>query len=341
MQSISPVFAQAFIDAICHVEKGVEHHLVHSPEQAHELPPPPHVPMNELTEFFSRAHLQTGNEDIGLLAYHSAHPGHLGVLGYAIMSCPTLHDALARIAEHHTLIGSGFSLFLDVHPTAMKIAGLSTSPCNTALPRAFIDAVAALTLGLLHWLAPKARIEPIQAEFSYREPTDKRQLERLFGTNLKFSAPVTSLTFRRCDGELPVATFDPSLQQIHDEYLRRRQREWQAAVITTRLRQLILQYLIQGKTLALEEVAQGMEMSAHQLSRALEKEGQRFHKVLDEVRQQHSRHLLLNTDLSLKQVAYCIGFKNQSAFNKACERWFSMSPGSYRIERGISPSGTQ
>lgn len=340
MQSISPVFAQAFIDAICFAEKGVAHRIIHSPEQARNLPVAAQVPMQELTDFFAMAQKQSGNEDIGLLAYHSAHPGHLGVLGYAIMSCPTLHDALARIAEHHALIGTGFSMFLDVHTATLKIAGLSTSSRNTPLPRAFIDAVAAITLGLLHWLAPTARIQPIQAEFTYREPADTQHLERLFGSNLKFSSTLNALTFERCDGELPVATFDPSLQQIHDEYLRRRQQELHSGVVTARVRHAILQHLHQGRSLALEHVAQCIDMSGHQLTRALEKEGQRFQKVLDQVRQQHSRHLLLNTNLSLKQVAYRIGFKNQSAFNKACERWFALSPGSYRIEHGAPPADT-
>ncbi|MFJ3486299.1 AraC family transcriptional regulator [Pseudomonas sp. NPDC090202] len=292
--------------------------------------------MHELTQFFAQAQHHTGNEDIGLLAYQSAHPGHLGALGYAVMSCPTLHDALARIAEHHAMIGTGFSMFLDVHPTTLKISGLSTASQSPSLPRAFIDAVAAITLGLLHWLAPSARIQPVQAEFTYRQPADTRQLEQLFGSNLRFSATVNTLTFRRSDGDLPVATSDPLLQQIHDEYLKRRQSELHSATTTARVKRIIVQHLSQGRPLTLGDIARTLDSSAHQLTRALDKEGQRFQSLLDLVRQQQSRHLLLNTTLSLKQIAYRMGFKNQSAFNKACERWFAMSPGRYRS----NPSST-
>jgi AraC-like DNA-binding protein len=162
----------------------------------------------------------------------------------------------------------------------------------------------------------------------------------LFGSNLIFSAPVNALTFRRRDGELPVATFDASLQKIHNDYLKRQRNELASDGVTTRVKRTVLQHLHQGKPLIVEEVARSMNLSAHQLTRSLDVEGGGFQKLVDSVRLQHSHHLLLNTGLSLKKISYELGFKSQSALNKACERWFGMSPGRYRLsgKSSLSPA---
>jgi AraC-like DNA-binding protein len=223
-------------------------------------------------------------------------------------------------------------MFLDSTATTLRMAGLSASPQN-ALPRVFVDAVVSITLGLLHWLAPSVRITPVRAEFTYEQPRNTRRLEQLFGTDLRFSCPVTALTFRRADTDQAVATFDPSLQQIHDQYLKRCQDEQNSDSVTARTTGAILQHLNQARPLGMEDIARTLGLSTHQLIRSLDKDGQRFQKLVDIVRKQHSHHLLMNTSLSLKQISYSVGFKNPSAFNKACERWFGMSPGTYRLGR--------
>lgn len=288
--------------------------------------------MHELSRLIEETQVRSGNDDLGLLAYEKAHPSHLGALGYAIMSSATLGEAMTRMVEHHTMIGTGFCMFLDSTTTTVRMAGLSASP-QTALPRAFVDAVASITLGLLHWLAPSFRITPVKAEFTYAQPQDTRRLEALFGSELRFSSPVNALTFQRVDADHAVATFDPSLQQIHDQYVKRCQDEQNTGSVTAKTTGAILQHLNQARPLGMEDIANTLGLSTHQLIRSLDKDGQRFQKLVDIVKKQHSQHLLMNTSLSLKQISYSVGFKNPSAFNKACERWFGMSPGTYRLGR--------
>ena len=289
--------------------------------------------MRGFSRFLEQAKQRSGNEDLGLLAYQKAHPGHLGVLGYAIMSSPTLADAMTRMVEHHALIGTGFCMFLDNSAASVRIAGSSACTQDLMLPRIFIDAVAAITLGLLHWLAPSSSITPLSAEFTYKKPRDTRKLEELFGQDLRFSCAVNAMTFQRCDADLAIATFDPSLQQIHDHYLRQRQGELHSHSVSERVKRVIMQHLDQAKPVTMANIAQTLGLSLHQLIRTLEKEEQSFQKLLDLVRKQHSHHLLINTALSFKQISYRLGFKHSSAFNKACERWFGMRPSSYRSEQ--------
>jgi AraC-like DNA-binding protein len=37
----------------------------------------------------------------------------------------------------------------------------------------------------------------------------------------------------------------------------------------------------------------------------------------------------------MKHVAYLLGFHDHSSFNKACSRWFGMTPGQYRADESL------
>lgn len=337
MPSISAFFAQAFFEA------------VHpATDQAPKINNPfvtqasgftagmQQIPLQQLTGFLALIEQTRGNRDIGLLAYEKAHPGNLGVLGYAVMSSSTVRDALKYIVDYHYLIGCGFYMFLDEQPDALKMVGFAEDLREDALPRVFIDAVASITLGLLHWLVPDRKITPLAAEFTYPKPDDTRELERLFGPNLRFAAEVNSLTFDHEDGALPIATADPMLQAIHDDYLVMQQRQLVADQMSGSTKNTILQHLYQTLPLTLDAVAKTMNLTSHQLIHSLESEGHSFKKLLDLVKSQMGHLLLTGTDLSLKQISYRLAFKNQSAFNKACERWFGMPPGLYRSSKRLA-----
>lgn len=326
MQSVSLAFARALINSISNFDKRIllrleNYVLSHGVEQ---------LPMSELSQLFELAIRHSGNEDLGLLAYKSAHPGHLGVLGYAVMSSSTLGEAMARMVDHHSIIGTGFCMFFEGDETTVRIAGLSGNAQGEVLPRAFIDAVAAITLGLLRWLVPTVCITPVRAEFAYERPRDTRQLEQIFGHDLRFSCAANAMVFQKSDMDIAIATSDASLQQIHDQYLKRRLDEMRSENIAAATKKVILQHLVQARSLAMGDIVLTLGMSTHQLIRALEKENKSFQLLVDQVKKQHCYHLLVNTRLTLKQVSYSLGFRHSSALNKACERWFGMAPGACR-----------
>ncbi|MCQ9469318.1 AraC family transcriptional regulator [Pseudomonas alliivorans] len=289
-----------------------------------------HIPLHVLDQFFAMVQRSGGDDDMSLLAYHKAHPGNLGSLGYAVMSSPTVRDALACIVDFHYLIGTGFCMFLDEQPRTVKIAGFAEDLNDAELPRAFIDGIASMTLGLIHWLVPRRKIMPVFAEFTYARPADTRALESLFGPELRFSAENNSLAFSHEDGNLPTATSNQSLQAIHSDHLAVQPRQVMTDKMGARTKSAVLKLLNQTQPLTLETIAHTMKLTPYQLTQALELEGKSIRKFIDVVRSQQSHQLLTSTQLSLKQISYRVAFKNQSAFNKACERWFGMPPGRYR-----------
>ena len=57
-----------------------------------------------------------------------------------------------------------------------------------------------------------------------------------------------------------------------------------------------------------------------------------FRSLVEEVRARAARSYLRDPELPLAQIAYLLGYSDQSAFTSAFRRWTGTSPGRYRAE---------
>ncbi|NBF04321.1 helix-turn-helix domain-containing protein [Pseudomonas sp. Fl5BN2] len=272
----------------------------------------------------------TGNPDLGLLAYSKAHPANLEALGYAVMSCATLGAALQRLVDYHALISNGFCMCLERKPQALKLIGFDVTAEPSLMPRAVVDAGAAQTLGLLHWLLPQHKPQPLAAAFTYPEPADTRALRRLLGDNLQFCAPHNSLTFSSQDCAMALPTADPALDVLHMEYARARLNVLLSGSMTARVRRALAECLARGAPSDLPHIAEMVGVSTRSLQRRLGHEDVHFSALLDEARLMLAHSFLRNSMRSVKYIGALLGFRDQSSFHKACMRWFGMTPGRYR-----------
>ena len=58
--------------------------------------------------------------------------------------------------------------------------------------------------------------------------------------------------------------------------------------------------------------------------------GTSYQELLDSTRTELAKHYLGDTDMSVDEVAYMLGFSDCSNFTRAFKRWLSMSPREYR-----------
>ncbi|MGE8145866.1 AraC family transcriptional regulator ligand-binding domain-containing protein [Pseudomonas frederiksbergensis] len=291
---------------------------------------PKGVRLELVYKVMAEAAKRTGNPDIGLLAYTRAHPANLEVLGYAVMSCATLGTALQRLVDYHSLISNGFYRCLDHKPRALKMIGFDISIEPSLTPRPFIDAGAAQTLGLVHWLLPKHKPLPLAATFTYPQPADTSRLEQLLGDNLLFGAAYNSLSFSLDDCSIALPTADPALDVLHVEYARARLNVLHNDSMTARVRRVLSERLALGVPSDLDKIAQVVGVSARSLQRRLSNEDMHFSALQDEARLMLAHNFLRNSARSVKYIGALLGFRDQSSFHKACIRWFGMTPGRYR-----------
>ena len=76
----------------------------------------------------------------------------------------------------------------------------------------------------------------------------------------------------------------------------------------------------------IDGIAQAMAVSTRTLQRRLEERGITFKRLVDEVREDQARKLVSAGTMSLSEVAFFLGYSDQSALSRAFKRWTGQTP---------------
>jgi len=282
---------------------------------------------------FDQAALESGDPDIGLKTYKHFYSGSFQAIGYTMMFSRNLKQALERLVRFSPLIGAGSSLFLVEEQSNLRLAGFDHEQYDSPKPRQYSDARLALLLGFCRSLTGGRSPQPLSAEFTYPEPDDTSEHQRIFGCPLIFGATNDSILFDGQELLQPLSTANEGLAALHDRFAETQLDQLFGFSILGRTRALITQRLAQGQgRYDMESIAASLNLSKRTLQRALEREGTQFKDVLSDLRRHMADFYLRHSHYNVKQVACLLGFHDHSSFHKACFRWFGMSPGQYRVD---------
>ena len=255
---------------------------------------------------------------------------HLGLLGFAVMSCATLRELFDVSMRYFslTMLNIDVKLFegadtclleLDVDhlPEDVRefflerdVAGIVTTVSDFALPvlAAYADQVVAevrLDRGVL---GPLLEVLPI--------------------ANLEFGRAHNRLHFPRAvfDEPLPQAdshTLQMCIAQCDLLMQRNEQRRGITAVVRSNL------FRESGGFPSLSEVAAELDVHPRTLRRQLTDEGTSFRALLSEARSALAVDLLCNVGLNVEEVSKRLGYTDTSTFCHAFKRWHGVPPSAY------------
>jgi AraC-like DNA-binding protein len=94
----------------------------------------------------------------------------------------------------------------------------------------------------------------------------------------------------------------------------------------------VLAPLLADGDVSLAHAARLMRTSPRTLQRQLTREGRSFQAVVDAVRAREAMRLLKEDRRTFGEVAYVLGFSEQSAFFRAFKRWTGKTPMAVRTE---------
>jgi AraC-like DNA-binding protein len=77
-------------------------------------------------------------------------------------------------------------------------------------------------------------------------------------------------------------------------------------------------------------MAARLQLTSRTLQHRLKQNGVAFKDLVDEVRRTLALHYLRDERWSLLEVAFMLGFSEQSAFSRAFRRWHGLSPQAWR-----------
>jgi len=99
--------------------------------------------------------------------------------------------------------------------------------------------------------------------------------------------------------------------------------------VTHEVREMLIQMMPSGHS-DQETVARRLYRSRSTLQRQLGAEGTSYRQILESTRRSLAEQYLRSSDYSQAEVAFMLGFTDQSNFARAFRRWTGMTPGEFR-----------
>ena len=274
----------------------------------------------------------SGDADLGLHLGECVRPGHFGVLGYLLMSCATLGDALHRQARYAELVGSlGRVELADEPPRAghEPLVRHSWEPLLPRQQRQLAEETLACWLRFGHWISGLEQA-PVEVRFRHPAPADTTEHRRIFRCPVLFGQADNALVFPRRLLALPLGQADSQIQRTLDAYAGRLLESIRRGEgVLERARQCLAERLPE-QAVDLEALAGELALSPRTLQRRLRDSGLSFSRLVDETRQQLVLHHLRDPALELADVASLVGFSETGSLARAFRRWTGQSLGQYR-----------
>jgi len=188
------------------------------------------------------------------------------------------------------------------------------------------------------WLAGRD-LPGVDIGFTHARPGTLTQAdyETLLGVPVRFEAAANELRFPTQLLDAPIANADtslfPALERLAHERLRSRAREAkEGAAIIGQVRERIQAQLMHERA-SVAEVAAALHLSTRSLQRKLAEAGSPpFSELVDQTRRELVQRYLREPGLSLTEVAFLLGFRQQSSFNHAFRAWFDCTPAQWRAQ---------
>jgi AraC-like DNA-binding protein len=286
----------------------------------------------EAAQLFNRASALVGDPDLGLHVAEHIRPGHYGVLGYVAMACGTLGEALQCQQRYQGLV-------LSIAPMEMRTVGgkvtLSWSPDTDSRYRQLAEFNLAAMLTFVRWITGRTLV-PLGVDFAYAAPERLDEHRRVFGCPIRFQQGCYRLIVPFAWQALPLIQPDPVMRQLMDRLARQQMLSLaQADDPLVRARGLIARSLSDGEV-PLARVAEQLHVSPRTFQRKLQERGESFTQLVDGVRREMAERYLADPALDLTDIAFLLGYSEQSAFTRAYKRWTGGAPQAARKGRSNS-----
>ncbi|MCM3716381.1 AraC family transcriptional regulator [Halalkalibacter oceani] len=191
-----------------------------------------------------------------------------------------------------------------------------------------------ITLAFLLELGRRGTGQPLKAravEFSH-PMGDSETLEAYFGCQIQNNAACNRLTLERSELDLPFVSYNAELLEILTPVLDQSCDELHDSFSVTRKVKWIMKRSLTGGRPSIHSVAGELGISDRTLQRRLIAEGTSFKQLLIQARHEQAREYLANPTLDIKEIAFLIGYEDESSFYRAFRHWEGDTPSQWRIQ---------
>jgi AraC-like DNA-binding protein len=267
--------------------------------------------------------------------------GQAGLLGPLLVAQPNGSAAVEQFQRYQELLG-GPPWTVDTQGGLVRFGYRPGSTGEDAELAAELALSTAYHAALRFWGSAVAPV--IGVELAFAEPAAARDFRRYFAGPIRFGTSRCSIVVPQALFELTRPGVDHGLAKHLRDYAfthwasRGGMRSWVARVEAALAP---AQHLHEYQ---LERVARSLQVSERTLRRRLAEESTTFSAVSARMRDERAARFLLETDLSLAQIANTLGYSDPTSFRRACRNRFGRTPRQIRrsgfAQPGLRERGT-
>jgi AraC-like DNA-binding protein len=268
---------------------------------------------------------------LGLELGNAININQFGMLGYAILSCANVRQALNLGLKYHILVDPAFNFEVVEQEIVTSIRLTSHIPVDN-IHHLLCDIFLANFISLGRFLTG-LDIIPKAININRPKPKFHQPYQDFFpGCPINWDQPRTEILIFTQFMDAPTILADESTakmaeSQCADILMRMGPKEG----IVIKVRRILLRN--PGQFPPIETVASHLATSTRTLSRSLQEISTSYQKILDEVRKEMAIEYLSTSNLPIEEIAALIGYNDPSNFRKAFKRWTGNPPSYYRTSR--------
>lgn len=288
------------------------------------------IPLSVFNRIWNIIQENADDPDFGLhlgVAFARYSEGH--ILFSVMRNCPTVETALEKFFRYHSLMADILRPRMVYRQKQVVLLVERVFP-DIPVHRHHVEA----TLGILADAVKRLsqnRIIPLEVSFQHPCPENIEEHKKVFQARLRFGQNQNAITLSRTALSQPILMANPDFLDAHERLAKRLMKQVKKPCTTAaKTRQIIQQAISRGDQVRLKNISRQLALSKRSLQDRLKKEGTSFRQLLNKSRQELAGAFLKEEDTSVCDVAFLLGFSDQSAFNHAFKRWYGVTPRQYR-----------
>lgn len=256
-------------------------------------------------------------------------PRHGSILAYLVFNSPTLGDALKSLCHFVSITrpNARLALIRDGDRVSFRI---SNADPTLRFSTEYVEFVVAATLKSWRVATGLPRLGLDVALASPRR-SGASELSRLFGCRVRLGADETEIGLPAATLRQRHVTADPALLWHLTDYGERLldQCRTRPPSLVEQTQAQILRQLPHGGP-SLWRTAEALAVSQRSLARRLAEKGESFRTISEGLRRALAEKYLADPGLTICEIAFLLGYVDQSSFGAAFRRWTGDSPRRFR-----------
>jgi AraC-like DNA-binding protein len=292
-----------------------------------ERDPDARIPCARIVPVFQRAmqHRPIANAGVKVAAVTPI--GTFPLLDYVMVTCDTVGSGIGQLTRYFRLIDNPHVVQTVETEDPIRVVFDSRDGRNSSFGFEF-----GVSLILLHIREEAGEsFRASYASFRHR-PDDAAEIEQILGCTVRTGATWNGFAMSRGAWNLPLRRRDAILADLltrqADEAIARLP---QMDGVPLEVRRALASRVAGGDT-SIQAVARALATSVRSLQRRLAEAGVSYQQLLDLARKDAAERHLMESSLSVGEVAYLLGYSEAAAFNRAFRRWHQQTPQAFRAQ---------